>query len=93
MLPDDTILSTKMITEIVRSGFNRIPVHSVGDRNTVVSLLFVRDLALIDPDDNFNILTVCNYHQHPLRFVMEDTPVRIILEEFKKVRQTLPRGT
>lgn len=54
-------------------------------RNTVVSLLFVKDLALLDPDDNFTIQTVCGFHEHPLRFVMEDTPLRMMLEEFKKV--------
>lgn len=51
----------------------------------MVALLFVKDLALLDPDDNFTIQTVCGFHEHPLRFVMEDTPLRVMLEEFKKV--------
>ncbi|KAK0404571.1 hypothetical protein QR680_017517 [Steinernema hermaphroditum] len=83
MLPDTTVLNTKTVAEILRMGYTRIPVYS-GDRNTVVSLLFVKDLALLDPDDNFTIKTVCGYHEHPLRFIMEDTPLRVMLEEFKK---------
>uniref|UniRef100_A0A915PKT1 CNNM transmembrane domain-containing protein n=1 Tax=Setaria digitata TaxID=48799 RepID=A0A915PKT1_9BILA len=83
MLPDTTVLNTKTVAEILRMGYTRIPVFS-GDRNTVVALLFVKDLALLDPDDNFTIQTVCGFHEHPLRFVMEDTPLRVMLEEFKK---------
>uniref|UniRef100_A0A158R641 CNNM transmembrane domain-containing protein n=1 Tax=Syphacia muris TaxID=451379 RepID=A0A158R641_9BILA len=83
MLPDTTVLNTKTVAEILRMGYTRIPVYS-GDRNHVVSLLFVKDLALLDPDDNFTIKTVCGYHEHPLRFVMHDTPLRVMLEEFKK---------
>ncbi|VDN82117.1 unnamed protein product [Brugia pahangi] len=83
MLPNTTVLNTKTVAEILRMGYTRIPVFS-GDRNTVVALLFVKDLALLDPDDNFMIQTVCGFHEHPLRFVMEDTPLRVMLEEFKK---------
>ncbi|KAL3990194.1 hypothetical protein ACH3XW_30760 [Acanthocheilonema viteae] len=83
MLPNTTVLNTKTVAEILRMGYTRIPVFS-GDRNTVVALLFVKDLALLDPDDNFTIQTVCGFHEHPLRFVMEDTPLRVMLEEFKK---------
>uniref|UniRef100_A0A0R3RRI1 CNNM transmembrane domain-containing protein n=1 Tax=Elaeophora elaphi TaxID=1147741 RepID=A0A0R3RRI1_9BILA len=87
MLPNTTVLNTKTVAEILRMGYTRIPVFS-GDRNTVVALLFVKDLALLDPDDNFTIQTVCGFHEHPLRFVMEDTPLRVMLEEFKKVKTT-----
>uniref|UniRef100_A0A7E4V8H7 CNNM transmembrane domain-containing protein n=1 Tax=Panagrellus redivivus TaxID=6233 RepID=A0A7E4V8H7_PANRE len=83
MLPSTTILNTKAVAEILRMGYTRIPVFE-GNRNTIVSLLFVKDLALLDPDDNFTIKTVCGYHEHALRFVLEDTPLRVMLEEFKK---------
>ncbi|VDK56041.1 unnamed protein product, partial [Cylicostephanus goldi] len=83
MLSNTTVLNTKTVAEILRMGYTRIPVYD-GDRNNVVSLLFVKDLALLDPDDNFTIQTVCGYHQHPLRFVDEHTPLRVMLEEFKK---------
>ena len=83
MLPSDTTLNTKTVAEILRMGYTRIPVFE-GDRNHVVSLLFVKDLALLDPDDNFTVKTVCGYHDHALRMVLEDTPLRVMLEEFKK---------
>ncbi|KAJ1355558.1 hypothetical protein KIN20_013009, partial [Parelaphostrongylus tenuis] len=83
MLRNATVLNTKAVAEILRMGYTRIPVFC-GDRNNVISLLFVKDLALLCADDNFTIQTVCGYHQHPLRFVMEDTPLRVMLEEFNK---------
>ncbi|CAD5233734.1 unnamed protein product [Bursaphelenchus xylophilus] len=83
MLPDTTVLNTKTVAEVLRMGYTRIPVYH-GDRNNVEALLFVKDLALLNPDDNFTIKTVCSYHDHALRFVMEDTPLRVMLEEFKK---------
>lgn len=70
MLPDTTVLSTKTVAEILRMGYTRIPVYSgnifeekhdkrnflsSGSRNNVVSLLFVKDLALLNPDGNFTI--------------------------------------
>ncbi|KAI1716538.1 metal transporter cnnm-1 [Ditylenchus destructor] len=83
MLPDTTVLNTKTVAEILRMGYTRIPVYSE-NRNNVVSLLFVKDLALLDPDDNFTVKMVCGYHDHQLRFVLRDTPLRVMLEEFKK---------
>ncbi|GMR50833.1 hypothetical protein PMAYCL1PPCAC_21028 [Pristionchus mayeri] len=84
MLPDETILNAKTIAEIVRIGYTRIPVYSEGDRNNVTGLLIVKDLALLDPDDNFSVRTVCGYHQHTVKYVFNDTPLAIVLENFKK---------
>ncbi|KAE9417154.1 hypothetical protein Angca_009696, partial [Angiostrongylus cantonensis] len=86
MVPDTTVLNTKMVAEIVRMGYTRIPVYSNGDRNNVTDILFVKDLALLDPDDNFTVKTVCGYHRHPVKFVLNDTPLSILLEAFKKAK-------
>lgn len=86
MLADDTIINTKLIKEILRMGYTRIPVYHE-DRNNVVSLLFVKDLALMDPDDNYTVKSICG--KHTLRIVPIDTPLRLMLEEFKKVNVLL----
>ena len=83
MLDDDSILDFKTVTEIMNKGFTRIPVYSK-TRDNIVALLFVKDLAFVDPDDCTPLKTVIKFYQHPINFVFEDTTLDVILKEFKK---------
>ena len=83
MLDEDAILDFKTVTEIMNKGFTRIPVFSQ-TRDNVVALLFVKDLAFVDPDDCTPLKTVIKFYQHPINFVFEDTTLDVILTEFKK---------
>ncbi|KAH7732251.1 ancient conserved domain protein 4 [Aphelenchoides avenae] len=83
MIADDTVLDTNTIAEIIQRGYSRIPVYKSGDRRQLCSLLFIKDLALLDPEDGFTVLTLCNYYQHTLKFVDETLPLHSMLEEFK----------
>lgn len=52
--------------------------------SNVVALLHVKDLLLLDPEDKIPLKTVCQFYARPMRFVFEDMPLNVLLEEFKK---------
>jgi metal transporter CNNM len=83
MLSTNTVLNSKNVTEILKRGYTRIPIYEDNDRTQISSLLFIKDLALLDPADNFTVATVCRYHNHILRFVDSETSLANMLEEFK----------
>ncbi len=83
MIPGDTTLDFNTMSEIMKSGYTRIPVYE-GERSNIVDLLFVKDLAFVDPDDCTPLKTITKFYSHPLHFVFNDTKLDAMLEEFKK---------
>ncbi|XP_072177373.1 metal transporter CNNM2-like [Diadema setosum] len=83
MLDEEAILDFKTVTDIMQKGFTRIPVYSES-RDNIIALLFVKDLAFVDPDDCTPLKTVIKFYQHPINFVFEDTTLDLMLQEFKK---------
>ena len=79
----DAILDFNTMSEIMESGYTRIPVFE-GERSNIVDLLFVKDLAFVDPDDCTPLKTITKFYSHPLHFVFNDTKLDAMLEEFKK---------
>jgi len=51
MVPLDLRLGREQLTNILRTGHSRIPVHEPGSPQEVVGLLLVKELVLLDPDD------------------------------------------
>ena len=47
-------------------------------------ILFVKDLAFVDPDDCTTLKTITKFYNHPVHFVFHDTKLDSMLEEFKK---------
>ncbi|XP_078079268.1 metal transporter CNNM2-like isoform X2 [Mustelus asterias] len=88
MITCDDILDFNTMSEIMESGYTRIPVYE-GERSNIVDLLFVKDLAFVDPDDCTPLKTITKFYNHPLHFVFNDTKLDAMLEEFKKGKSHL----
>ncbi|XP_061087094.1 metal transporter CNNM2 isoform X2 [Conger conger] len=88
MIAGDAILDFNTMSEIMESGYTRIPVFE-GERSNIVDLLFVKDLAFVDPDDSTPLKTITKFYSHPLHFVFNDTKLDAMLEEFKKGKSHL----
>ncbi|XP_066921976.1 metal transporter CNNM2-like [Clytia hemisphaerica] len=85
LLDEEAILDFKTMSSIVKSGYSRIPVYS-GERHNLVAVLFVKDLAFVDPDDCIPLLSVLKFYNHPVHKVFYDTSLDKALEEFKQGR-------
>jgi len=53
MISEDTVLNKQEADRIFGSGYTRIPVCDA--KGEITSLLFVKDLAMLDPEDNFTV--------------------------------------
>ncbi|KAG9353536.1 hypothetical protein JZ751_011652 [Albula glossodonta] len=83
MIHIDAILDFNTMSEIMQSGYTRIPVYDE-ERSNIVDILYVKDLAFVDPDDCTTLKTITKFYNHPVHFVFHDTKLDAMLEEFKK---------
>ncbi|KAM8974431.1 metal transporter CNNM4 isoform 2-T2 [Pelodytes ibericus] len=88
MLPNDTILDFSTMSRIMESGYTRIPVYE-NEMSNIVDILYVKDLAFVDPDDCTPLSTITRFYSHPVHFVFSDTKLDAVLEEFKKGKSHL----
>ncbi|CAK9794691.1 Unextended protein [Anthophora plagiata] len=83
MLNYNAILDFETVSEIMKSGFSRIPVYE-GARTNIVTMLYIKDLAFVDPDDNMPLKTLCQFYQNPCNFIFEDVTLDIMFKQFKE---------
>ncbi|ROL54062.1 Metal transporter CNNM4 [Anabarilius grahami] len=88
MIHIDAVLDFNTMSEIMESGYTRIPVYD-SERSNIVDVLYVKDLAFVDPDDCTTLKTVTKFYNHPVHFVFHDTKLDAMLEEFKKGKSHL----
>uniref|UniRef100_A0A3B5MIA8 Metal transporter n=1 Tax=Xiphophorus couchianus TaxID=32473 RepID=A0A3B5MIA8_9TELE len=84
MLPSSAVLDFSTMSEIMQSGYTRVPIYEE-ERSNIVEILYVKDLALVDPEDCTPMTTITKFYNHPLHYVFNDTKLDAMLEEFKKV--------
>jgi metal transporter CNNM len=65
------------------SGYSRIPVYE-SDRKNILSLLYIKDLAFVDTDDNTPLRTLCEFYQNPCHFVFDDMTLDVMFKQFKE---------
>ncbi|KAK3931496.1 Metal transporter CNNM2 [Frankliniella fusca] len=82
MLPYDAILDFETVSEIMKSGFSRVPVYE-GSRTNIVTMLYIKDLAFVDPDDETPLKTLCSFYKNECNFVYEDTTLDVMFKQFK----------
>lgn len=83
LLDEEAILDFQTMSSIIRTGYSRIPIYS-NERSNIVALLFVKDLAFVDPDDCIPLLSVIKFYNHRVHKVFFDTTLDKMLEEFKQ---------
>jgi len=83
MIEISSVLDFETMNMIMKNGYSRIPVYEKDKRN-IVALLNIKDLAFVDPDDRMPLRTVLKFYNHPVIFVLKDTPLDIMLQDFKK---------
>ncbi|XP_072095041.1 metal transporter CNNM4-like isoform X1 [Mobula birostris] len=88
MLSSDAVLDFATMSEIMQSGYTRIPVYE-NERSNIVHILFVKDLAFVDPDDAMPLEIMTKFYNHPLHCVFNDAKLDEILEDFKKGKSHL----
>lgn len=85
MIDVQSNLDFRTVSKIIDTGHSRIPVFS-GSRENIVGLLFVKDLAFVDTDDNIPLQTVIKYYKHPIEEVYTTTSLDRMLDLFKRGR-------
>ncbi|XP_017162050.1 metal transporter CNNM4 isoform X2 [Poecilia reticulata] len=88
MISSDAVLDFNTMSEIMESGYTRIPVYE-HEQSNIVDVLFVKDLAFVDPDDCTTLKTITKFYNHAVHFVFHDTKLDAMLEEFKKGKSHL----
>ncbi|KAL6096454.1 cnnm3 [Pungitius sinensis] len=83
MLPSSVVLDFSTMSDIMQSGYTRVPIYEE-ERSNIVDILYVKDLALVDPDDCTPMTTITKFYNHPLHYVFNDTKLDAMLEEMKK---------
>ncbi|XP_032796850.2 unextended protein [Daphnia magna] len=83
MLNYESVLDFETVSEILKQGFSRVPIYD-RVRNNIVGLLFIKELALVDPEDAVPVKTLCKFYQRECNFVFDDTTLDVVFKDFKE---------
>jgi len=77
-------LNFETLLEIFKKGYSRIPVFSNNSNEDVeiVGILFVKELILLDPEDEIPVSSIINTFEHQILKVATDYKLNIMLNYF-----------
>ena len=84
MLDINERLTFDILFEIFKKGHSRIPIYmNIGNnQQNIVGLLFVKDLIMLNPNDEIPISTIVNIFQHDILKVTPDYKLTNMLKDF-----------
>jgi len=94
-LKSDAKLDFECLERIFKSGHSRVPVvevtgtHYEEQQLHVIGLLFVKDLILLDPEDELPVRNIIDTFLHDLKHIEHNTSVKTLMEEFRHGRSHL----
>ena len=88
-LSNDRVLDFRTIKEIYESGFSRIPIYEEGNKNEIVGILYVRDLAFLDPDDQTPIQAHLEFYNYEVLNFWTDSTLGELLLRFTEGKSHL----
>ncbi|CAL5222079.1 g4385 [Coccomyxa viridis] len=81
LLEERSRLNFSTMLAIYKSGFTRIPVYA-RVRQNICAILLVKDLILIDPDDETELSSVLAFRGRNVTYVREDVKLDVVFKEF-----------
>jgi len=94
-LKSDARLDFECLERIFKSGHSRVPVVEVSgtqfeqQQQHVIGLLFVKDLILLDPEDELPVRNIIDTFLHDLKHIEHNTSVKTVMDEFRHGRSHL----
>ena len=81
-------LDFTLLNEVFKSGYSRIPVFdsALPATDNIVGLLIVKDLLLLDPEEETPVQTILQYYPHPIEKVFFDSHLKELLAVMKSGR-------
>jgi len=91
-LYSDVNLDFEALGRIFKSGHSRVPVVARAtyyEGEKVIGLLFVKDLILLDPEDELPVQNIIDTFRHDLKHIDLSTSVKTVMDEFRHGRSHL----
>ena len=84
----ECVLNFDTIQEIYESGHSRIPIYE-GSKHNIVGLLYTRNLAFLDPEDEMTLRQYHTFYQHQPLEEWPEIKLDVMLERFVNERRHL----